>query len=254
VYGASEKRPNNNSRLKDATSIVISSTALLISATTAYFNIVWQSDDIRVVAGEFSVSYDNMTKKVVLGEIPQWTFINSGNRSVAIRRITLAVADSHVNFDCLSSGAKTFSYEIEPFVIKPSEIVPKTFHLKQGENVNDSKVAVELSESGSLLLCATTSIITPSSAVYRGVILLWLINIDDLDRNRIEFARLYDTGVPQSLLSRQTGVTDILASAWDKIRNTTVGWTRDVLKDARRAYDAIRRAVHRAMIGSTGTS
>jgi hypothetical protein len=190
------KAPKEKAKIKDFLSLAISSLALVISATTAYVNLVWQSDDIRVVITTFAFYYDQESQVLELGEMPEWTFINSGNRSAAIRGLTMAVAST---FTCSKAKeAESFRYEIEPFVIKPSEIIAKTLHIRPGANIQSSQVSpllkafVKVDKPSRFLLCVMAHIVTPDSVTFEAAVPLWEIYIPVSARDPTEFIAIYD--------------------------------------------------------------
>jgi hypothetical protein len=70
---------------KDYITIVLSSLALLVSSLTAYFSVVVQTDDLRLILRRGPVVFvdEDVNQLVVDGKVDAY-FSNGGNRSAAI--------------------------------------------------------------------------------------------------------------------------------------------------------------------------
>jgi hypothetical protein len=78
---------------KDWTTLIFSVLALVISAASAYWNIIRQVDDVRVMI-EGSPSIGVSGGKIISHFGPPMTFINLGNRSAAISSVSLSIAQN----------------------------------------------------------------------------------------------------------------------------------------------------------------
>lgn len=114
--------------------------ALGVSTGSAVFNYFLQKDDLRVVLDSLPEMY-NAGPDIVSGSgiavraNQQITFINSGNRSAAITRIQLLAVQpekgAEKTEDCSGGMTIATAYDLDPFVIKPGEILLKTLRLKK---------------------------------------------------------------------------------------------------------------------------
>jgi hypothetical protein len=119
--------------IKDYITLTISCLAFLVAAGTAYFN-VRQTDDVRIVTSpEPFVVIDDQGMLGVSGQ-QQITFINSGNREVAVTGITLVLfklrAPPPVNSQCNEAAdlqVANLVYDFEPIIARPGDIMIKTF-------------------------------------------------------------------------------------------------------------------------------
>ena len=130
--GNSHKEPKVN--MKDWVSVTLSCLALGVSAGAAYFNIIRQTDDIRIATlpSPFVV-LDDQGKIGVSGQ-QQITFINSGNRDAAITDLSLVLVrlkdappDDTQCDEAKGSAVASLLYDFEPFITRPGDIVVKTF-------------------------------------------------------------------------------------------------------------------------------
>jgi hypothetical protein len=116
---------------KDLVSITLSLLAFIISAGSAYFNIVRQIDDVRVTVGDGPYLFlDDRGRTALFGD-QQITVINSGNRSAAITDVTLVVSKGSEKLESVSECTKpetiSMYYATDGFVIKPGEITVQKF-------------------------------------------------------------------------------------------------------------------------------
>ena len=81
---------------KDWASLMIAVLALAISATTAYFNLLRDRDDVRVAFGFGpTIFYNKTAEKLHLADPTTLTFINSGNRAAAIANVAQYIDGRH---------------------------------------------------------------------------------------------------------------------------------------------------------------
>jgi hypothetical protein len=130
----SHKTKVNIRSMKDWISPILSCLALIVSAITAYFSILQQTDDVRIVTSSQPIVVFDDKGTLGLAGRRQITFINSGNRDAAVTDITLAImrlrTSPVANSQC--SELRNFQvanlvYDFEPFVVTPGEITIKTF-------------------------------------------------------------------------------------------------------------------------------
>lgn len=126
-----EAEPNKGNRmtLKDWVTMLVAVLALVVSGTTAYFNILQRSYAISaVVTNPPGVIGFNSHIEVSDSEATI-VFINSGNRPIAITDVDIWVTQPNnpKDKDCRLSGYRAISIQtnFEPFAIKEREIVTK---------------------------------------------------------------------------------------------------------------------------------
>jgi hypothetical protein len=172
---AKQSAPRVRMAFKDWASLTFSCLALLISGGSAYFNVVLQKDDIRVVIGStpfFSLRPNGDIATVGEQEL---TFINSGNRAAAITSITALVTRFSVPEDllmtCDGPDVYRMRFEVEAFVIKPGEILVKKIPVSRDLGWNEEKGGVlvlpkkmyEAKHGDKYLACLAMNITTPDS-------------------------------------------------------------------------------------------
>jgi hypothetical protein len=138
---------------KDAVAISISIIALVVSLLSAYFNLVWAKDDIGVELGHYPglffsgriLTAEGKPYSTELGVSPaqSFTFINNGTRAASIVSIEFFIRSVRTldtkKKDCAAIDEKSVlgtqgqGYALEPFAIKPGEIIIKTFRLGKPE-------------------------------------------------------------------------------------------------------------------------
>jgi hypothetical protein len=114
--------------------IAISVLALIVSVGSAYFNIIRELEDLRVVIdGPFSIESEDLRRVVVTQPHLTLTFANLGNRSIAVRAIRLRIAR------CTGHGCQDpiqwttlgeTRFDVEPFVTEPGKIIVKEIRLE----------------------------------------------------------------------------------------------------------------------------
>jgi hypothetical protein len=120
--------------VKDWITLVFAGLALIVSVISAYYANFNLTDDIRVA---FTLSpyviLDDKGGLGISGE-QQVTFIDSGNRDVAVIGMTLVLyklreaPSSNSQCDEMSNiQVASLVYDFEPFILKPGEILVKTF-------------------------------------------------------------------------------------------------------------------------------
>src|SRR6266851_2092807 len=118
-----------------AISIVISVLALIVSVGSAYFSIIRELEDLRVVIdGPFSIKSEDLRKVVVVQPHLTLTFANLGNRSIAVRAIRLRIA-RYTGRGCKDPIQWTTlgetRFDVEPFVTEPGKIIVKEIKLEK---------------------------------------------------------------------------------------------------------------------------
>ncbi|WP_315765487.1 MULTISPECIES: hypothetical protein [unclassified Bradyrhizobium] len=115
--------------------------ALVLSSTTAYFNIR-KYDDVTVVFGSLPGVLANPQSPIkIFGWKRNLVFINTGNRPVAIRGILLRAWFQSPNESaprCSEVAAKhvlRIRYELEPLVVKPGEMTESK--LEKSSSIED---------------------------------------------------------------------------------------------------------------------
>lgn len=118
-------------KLKDVVSLVLSTLAFAVSGGTAYYNIIRETDDLRVVISS-TPSYridEGLKRAAAFGDLSM-VFINSGNRAAAIVRVVLEVGQPGGGLGECGGSYTSIVVDLEPFVVKEKEIVTKWMTLK----------------------------------------------------------------------------------------------------------------------------
>ncbi len=128
----------NNMNLNDWVTVILSGLALVVSVVSAYYSNFRLNDDFRVALPmpPFAV-IDNKGSLGVSGA-QQVTFIDSGNRDVAVTGISLVLyklrapppppIESQCNeMDKNQVPNLALVYDVEPFILEPGEILVKKF-------------------------------------------------------------------------------------------------------------------------------
>lgn len=131
-----EKKKVPTFSAKDVLTLVLSSIAVLISATTAYFTFVQQTERLEATVTEAPQLSRKGTNQFVLEASAEFAFVNSGSQSIAIvdalyqlHRVSKAADET----ECASSDVNEVDMTGAGAVIKPSEIVVKRFGVKGGK-------------------------------------------------------------------------------------------------------------------------
>jgi hypothetical protein len=188
--------------------LVISMFALSVSGLTFYFNFFRKVDDIRVIVHHPSVKYDSITKIMELRIPPEWTFINSGNRSALIFRVRIILADK-LELANDPNKNETIPYEIEPFVIALGQILSKKFVLSNNEPPG-STVKKTLTKPYMTYLCASVFLVTPDNVTSNATIPIVGLGVANIDRAGLSVDILREGNEPLTLLRRRKPVWDVL--------------------------------------------
>lgn len=112
--------------LKDWVSVGISCAALGVSLTTAYYSVLLEKDDLRVLIGRLPQSEILADQSVEISGSQEFTFINLGNRAAlitALGAVLIRIASADAEATCTGSSFPFgVSFESDPFVLKPGEI------------------------------------------------------------------------------------------------------------------------------------
>ena len=114
---------------KDVFTIVVSAAALLISAFTAYFGIIRQSDDLSVVIRGFPIAFRSAPERFFFAQTDSTlSFINLGTRPavvLGVRTYFIEQKQTH-NEDCVIDDAQAYhiyTTDLKPTVVKSNDVV-----------------------------------------------------------------------------------------------------------------------------------
>jgi hypothetical protein len=190
--------------LKDKFSMSLSVLALLVSFLTAYFNLVRQYDDVRIVINldPQNTVLDRFTYPSgdILNHPRRLTFINSGNRSVAITSVRISVlfaTDLEAATECtFAYGGEVsfYYYEFEPFTLKANDIaVPKMEpRYRNRSNIYGEKIEETEGTRRNLVSCLLIGFITPDNVVTEQSIVMTKLKKD----STAEIAVVSSTAIP----------------------------------------------------------
>jgi hypothetical protein len=156
--------------IKDFGSLIVSSIALAVSILALYWN-VHVIDDLRFTIGNDNniPNPDSDAKQIILYGPHLLTFINSGNRAVAVLRIQLAIFQSTISGDrandCPEQESEMVGTAIEPFAVRPGEILVKPISIDKKLQRNDrGDPVVRLNEKMyRTVLCVVFDLATPDN-------------------------------------------------------------------------------------------
>jgi hypothetical protein len=156
--------------IKDWITTTVACLAVGISVTTAYFNLLRQTNVVRVVVDNRSpwVAIERDGSHFLVTANHDVTFINSGNQTAAVSRIILVLLQptSFEEFpaNCKDDTERATPYKEDPFVIDPGKIVRKRIELPV-EDMTDGAVLFETvgdqEAERFVLTCLRFEIITP---------------------------------------------------------------------------------------------
>jgi hypothetical protein len=130
--------------IKDWITIGLSTLAIFISGATAYFTVLQQSENLEATVTDApSVNVGIKEDFSVKGAL-ELTFVNNGNKPVAIIDATLLlnqVGDDYSR-ECFGRNVGTVNLTTAAIVLKSSEVVIKRFETPQGD-VKDFKIDEE---------------------------------------------------------------------------------------------------------------
>lgn len=154
--------------------IGISCAAFMLSAVSFYFTTLRVTDDVRVIVGDTPMALPDFEKgqfevnETAGGEaIGKFIFINSGTRSAVISGVTLHVAQpgsAKMPVDgCDMSDVAVKNFDMEPFVLKPGDIIVKNTRLARdaATPIKFSEVN-EKSEKVQVKVCVEVAFTTPN--------------------------------------------------------------------------------------------
>jgi|SRR6266853_6181578 hypothetical protein len=175
--------------VKDWVTLVLSISAFGISAIGLYVNLLRQKDDVRVVIDDIpEVNYlpeegRDLPWIVIPGGPLQFTFINAGNRTAAVRSASIVIAQSGSARTprlkkCSGEGVDDVDgvdWDVHPFVLKPSDVVvvdlkfkDKTFHGMERNRDHDTYLirmvdTQKLRSRYMFAVCLQFTVVTPDN-------------------------------------------------------------------------------------------
>jgi hypothetical protein len=164
------EKPVSNARFKvrDVVSMTISIIALTISAGLAYWNVVLQTDDVRLVLKGIParVTMNKDRTKYSFYVPPSFTFINFGNRPAAIEAIYLtthfSISGPLEGCDQKGEASISFGLGLTPVVLKSKDIaiIPVTLEFDP-DIVQNFVVPYDDSPDFYTLNCLGARVVTP---------------------------------------------------------------------------------------------
>jgi hypothetical protein len=151
-----DSKPTERIKFKDYWSIVLSTTALIISLGSTYYGVVRKFDHILLKTDIITVIFPSTSESDILVKSSSGhpTFINSGNRPAAISSLSLLILrrPSKINDDCTFEEQKEgdeppiiLSYTGTPFVIKAEQIEVRDVSLEK-------PLAYDLDTNGNIVI------------------------------------------------------------------------------------------------------
>ncbi|MGY3496382.1 hypothetical protein [Bradyrhizobium sp. USDA 4502] len=114
---------------KDWVAILVSISALAISAMTAYFSLLRQSEEMQVFFGDPPLLTRTADKRLQVEGKLDMAFMNTGTRPIIVLGVALLIEDTSKRTAASSSpcGSKfgSLRFEVDTFVVKEKESVTK---------------------------------------------------------------------------------------------------------------------------------
>jgi hypothetical protein len=191
--------------------------ALFLSAVTAYFTLIRQSDDIRVAIAEWPELYVEVVKEIphlgIYRPQQHLTLINSGNRAAMITRIDLVVGRPQVGELQCPRKSTRLEYVFNGLAIKPGEIVPislerlkRDYRFVQLNNQGDTTVIFDNPPSLDMYVVACLSflVITPDNVSQDVTIPIYATTLRYLGETMLmPKPALFKRDTPTILISRR---------------------------------------------------
>jgi hypothetical protein len=189
---------------KDAVTLTISIFALIISALSAYWTIIRQVDDLRVViSGAPKAIYkDDHTIEfwITNGNL---TFTNLGNRSAAVVSALLNIKLPGSNGDKCTEGGNSWLLDVSAVVIKAGDISVQSTRLAKG-NDNPILYPVEFrtGENVNIETCMIFNVITPDNTAIEKKVLIREFAVSNVATDKIRDHLDFLPGKPEILVKK----------------------------------------------------
>jgi hypothetical protein len=170
---------------KDVITITLSLSAFVLSAMTAYFNVIRRVDDVRViVSGDPRMTFYGENLEAGLPRKYALIFFNTGSRSAVILDHSFVFAqllpqplpDSKPSGSKCGQNANTFDSNLKPFVIKEKEVIVKDiiiggrgdFNRRTEQELEGMGLVIKVTDVGQFSydfrVCLVFGATTPSTA------------------------------------------------------------------------------------------
>jgi hypothetical protein len=172
--------------IKYAITTFIAVVALLVSGSVAYFTNLRQLEELRVVPERLIPLFEDAKASELL--MPLWlrfTFINSGNTSLAIVGASASAGHSAAKKVSPTEGCEhdaEFDTDLEPFVLKQSDVVVKkvtlmpNINFKDRTHKTDNSLSVDVTEAmkktSEAMFCMRFDLAAPSNPLAYGEFVL----------------------------------------------------------------------------------
>jgi len=173
--------------LKYVTTTAIAVTALALSGIVEYFQNLRRLEELRVVASNpmLPILEDKRASKLLMPRGIQLAFINSGNTSLAVTGAYATIGhnrDQKLSNDQECESDASFDTDLEPFVLKQSDVVVRKITFLPNENFTDKAHKAEKSltfdltdtmkKSSQAVLCMRFALASPSDPLAAGEVVL----------------------------------------------------------------------------------
>lgn len=202
-------------------SLVISVTALLVSLFSAFYSLVDERYDLRM-ASSFAVPEVIASDPPLIRSQHTLTFINNGNRPVAINEVALIVQPTMKSYDQLNRvnceieliGPNAFrrAYaKVAPFTVKAGEIETRVFSF--ADTIGDANTARFRDRSPNhLLSCIQVGFVSAQRAFNELVPYAWAPKASGFGQAFTEVQFFHHSGPVQLVKSRWPFSPDPVAS------------------------------------------
>ncbi len=162
-YSRQESPRSRSAVLVSIGALLVSLAALAVSVITFYYNFLFQEDHVAAIIHEVPNLVFRDSEIVLSGQV-RITFINRGYRSAIIQRVGLLVNDEPVpepQLDkeslpkrglaiCRQKFSTIIRLDVEPFVLKSSDIAIRKFEMKQ--SIRQSSWETDSNKNGEIAI------------------------------------------------------------------------------------------------------
>lgn len=157
---------------KEWITIPVSMLALLISAGTAYLNLIRQTDDVSFILTTWP-SIQVTRESIILPSSFSMSFINSGNRAAVIHEMKVMldqVTEEGSRFAGTCPSGEPINNDFEGMILKEKEILSKVVTLANPRRETTAANALSEKQRVPVELCFNFLVSTPTIALKRRVV------------------------------------------------------------------------------------
>jgi hypothetical protein len=156
---------------KDWIATIVAVFALCISALNAYYTFFRRVDDLSALITSFPSVLVKDSRRLSISGKANVTFINSGTQSVSVLDLQIAINQKRSGpaQECVNLETRLFRTDIQPFVVKPNEMIQRRFGIKYLSESDLSK------SGGSILFPVRKEVLQDNSGLIVNVCFIFAI-------------------------------------------------------------------------------